>query len=112
VGQFDCGRVPGWKTDDLGRIFRGTVNSVAAAIFAGAIVIAATLAVVFRYDVAHAVANATAPRHWVPGDLEAAIKTAIHKMLTDGRLVVGDVGDLMPNPGRFRRARGLKAVPV
>lgn len=58
------------------------------------------------------VANATAPRQWASVDLEGAIKTAIDKMLADGRLVVEDVKDLMPKPGRFRRARGLKAVPI
>jgi RecA-family ATPase len=63
-------------------------------------------------DATAAVANATAPRHWAPGDLEAVIKTAISKMQADGRLVVEDMGDLMPKPGRFRRARGLKAVPI
>jgi hypothetical protein len=63
-------------------------------------------------DATAAVANATAPRHWAPGDLEAVIKTAISKMQADGRLVVEDMGDLMLKPGRFRRARGLKAVPI
>jgi hypothetical protein len=33
-------------------------------------------------------------------------------MLTDGRLVDLPMEDLMPKPGRFRRARGLKAVPI
>jgi AAA domain len=63
-------------------------------------------------DALAAVANATAPRHWAPGDLEATIKTAINKMQADGRLVVEDMEDLVPKPGRFRRARGLKAVPI
>jgi AAA domain/Primase C terminal 2 (PriCT-2) len=63
-------------------------------------------------DAMAAVANATAPRHWAPGDLEATIKTAINKMLADGRLVVKNVEDLIPKPGRFRRRRGLKAVPI
>ena len=63
-------------------------------------------------DAMAAVANATAPRHWVPGDLEAVIKTAIYKMLSDGRLVEEDMKDLISKPGRFRRARGLKAVPI
>ena len=63
-------------------------------------------------DALAAVANATAPRHWAPGDLEATIKTAINKMQADGRLVVEDMEDLMPKPGRFRRGRGLKAVPI
>jgi hypothetical protein len=63
-------------------------------------------------DAMAAVMNATAPRQWLPGDLEAAIKTATNKMQADGRLVVEDMGNLMSKPGRFRRARGLKAVPI
>jgi hypothetical protein len=63
-------------------------------------------------DALAAVANAMAPRHWAPGDLEAVIKTAINKMLDEGRLVEEDMKDLMPKPGRFRKGRGLKAVPV
>jgi AAA domain len=63
-------------------------------------------------DAMVAVANATAPRHWAPGDLEVVIRTAINKMQADGRLVIAEMGDLMPKPGRFRRARGLKAVPI
>jgi hypothetical protein len=63
-------------------------------------------------DAMVAVLNALAPRHWAPGDLEATIKITINKMLTDGRLVDLPMEDLMPKPGRFRRARGLKAVPI
>jgi hypothetical protein len=63
-------------------------------------------------DALPAVTEATAPLHWAPGDLEAAIKTAIDKMLVDGRLIIEDVEVLMPKPGRFRRGRGLKAVSV
>jgi hypothetical protein len=33
-------------------------------------------------------------------------------MQADGRLVVEAMEHLMPKPGRFRRARGLKAVPI
>jgi hypothetical protein len=33
-------------------------------------------------------------------------------MLADGRLVVEDMKDLTTKPGRFRRGRGLKAVPI
>jgi hypothetical protein len=63
-------------------------------------------------DAMVAVASASAPRQWVPGDLEAAIKTAVNRMLTDGRLVTKDVQDLMAKPGRFRKGRGLKTVPI
>jgi len=59
-----------------------------------------------------AVANATAPRQWLPGDLKAVTDAAIKKMKADRRLVVGAMKDLMPNPGRFRKASGLKAVAV
>jgi hypothetical protein len=63
-------------------------------------------------DAMTAVANSTAPRQWALVDLEAVTKNAIKKMKADGRLVVEDVKNLIPNPGRFRRASGLRAVPV
>jgi hypothetical protein len=63
-------------------------------------------------DAMTAVANSTAPRQWALVDLEAVTKNAIKKMKADGRLVVEDMKDLIPNPGRFRRASGLRAVPV
>jgi hypothetical protein len=63
-------------------------------------------------DAMAAAEKATAPRQWHHADLEDAVKTAINRMQTNGRLVVGAMKDLMPNPGRFRRARGLKAVPI
>ena len=63
-------------------------------------------------DAIDAVLKATAPRQWHPGDLEAVIKAAIDKMQADGRIVVEDIENLMPKPDRFRRGRGLKAVPV
>jgi hypothetical protein len=63
-------------------------------------------------DAMIAVANATAPRQWLPGDLEAFINSAIKKMKTDGRIVEAPMKVLAPNANRFRRARGLKAVPV
>jgi len=53
------------------------------------------------------VGNATAPRQWAPADLEAVTKRTIDKMKTEGWLVVGDMKDLMPEPGRFRKGRGL-----
>ena len=51
MGQFDCGSLPGWKTGAPGRIFCKMNNSVAMAVVAGAIIIAATMAVIFRYEV-------------------------------------------------------------
>jgi len=64
-------------------------------------------------DAMAAAANATTPRQWHSCDLEAAVKTAIGRMRTDGRLVVAAMKVLMANPGRFRgRALGLKAVPI
>jgi hypothetical protein len=63
-------------------------------------------------DAMTAVADATAPRQWALVDLEAVTKNAIKKMKADGRLAVEDMKDLIPKPGRFRRASGLRAVPV
>ena len=63
-------------------------------------------------DAMAAVENATAPRQWHSGDLKAVTNAAIKKMKADGRLVVRPMKDLMPDPGRFRKAAGLKAVPV
>jgi len=49
----------------------------------------------------------------IPAILKPAVKTAIVRMRTDGRLVVAAMKVLMANPGRFRgRALGLKAVPI
>ena len=62
-------------------------------------------------DAMAAVANATTPRQWLPNDLRAVTEAAIKKLKIDGRIVVGAMKDLMPNPGRFRKASGLKAVP-
>ena len=63
-------------------------------------------------DAMDAVAKATAPRQWLPGDLKAVTNAAIKRMKTDGRIVVGAMKDLMPNSGRFRKAAGLKMVPI
>ena len=59
-------------------------------------------------DAMKAAEKATAPRQWLPGDLEAAVKAAVDKMLSDGRLV----DEAMPKSSRFRRGRGLRAVPI
>jgi hypothetical protein len=42
---------PDWKTSAPGRIFCKMNNSVAVAVVAGAIIIAASMAVIFRYEV-------------------------------------------------------------
>jgi hypothetical protein len=63
-------------------------------------------------DAMDAVEKATAPRQWLPGDLKAVTDAAIKRMKADGRIVVGAMKDLMPNPGRFRKAAGLKVVPI
>jgi hypothetical protein len=64
-------------------------------------------------DATIAVAKATAPRQWPPGDLEAVIRSAIEKMKTDGRIVEGELKDIAPDAQkRFRKGRGLKAVPI
>ena len=59
-------------------------------------------------DAMEAAAKATAPRQWLPSDLEAAVKAAVDKMLSDGRLV----DEAMPKSSRFRKGRGLRAVPI
>jgi hypothetical protein len=59
-------------------------------------------------DAMAAVGNATAPRQWGSADLEAVTKRTIEKMKTEGWLVVGDMKELMSEPGRFRKGRGLK----
>jgi len=59
-------------------------------------------------DAMEAAAKATAPRQWLPSDLEAAVKAAVYKMLGDGRLI----DEAMPKDSRFRRSRGLRAMPI
>ena len=61
-------------------------------------------------DAMAVVAKAMAPRQWGPADLEAVTKRAIETLKHDGWLVEGDMKDLMSEPGRFRRGRGLKVV--
>jgi AAA domain len=55
-------------------------------------------------DAMTAVANATAPRQWHPGDLKTVTERSIAKMKEDGLLVEGQ----MPSTGRFRRALTLR----
>ena len=55
-------------------------------------------------DAMAAVASATVPRQWHPGDLKATTERAIGKMKDGGLLVEGQ----MSNTGRFRRARALR----
>lgn len=63
-------------------------------------------------DAMVAVENATAPRQWLPVDLEAVINAAMKKMKDDGRLVDVAIEELVTKAGRFRGARALKAVPI
>ena len=58
-------------------------------------------------DAMCAVRNATAPRDWRPDDLEAVIKDTIKKMKVDGSLAMKDIKELLSEPGRFRKGRGL-----
>ena len=60
-------------------------------------------------DAMAAVRDATAPRQWLPDDLKAVVIGAI-KMITEGRLTVKDVNELVPKPGRFRRGRALTVL--
>lgn len=63
-------------------------------------------------DAIAAVQSATAPRHWPPGDLEAVTKRAIKKMKSEGLLVIKDMKELVSDPGRFRKGRGLAVNPA
>jgi hypothetical protein len=60
------------------------------------------------HDAISTAQTATAPRRWAAGDLEAVVKAIIKQLLKDGTLVALDMKDIMPEPGRFRRARGLQ----
>lgn len=60
-------------------------------------------------DAMAAVRDATAPRSWLADDLKAATAGAIKKMKKEGLLEVKDMKELMREPGRFRRGRGLRA---
>jgi hypothetical protein len=58
-------------------------------------------------DATAAVANATAPHQWPPGDLRAVTERAIVKMKQEGWLVEEQIADT----GRFRRGRALRVDP-
>jgi hypothetical protein len=47
---------------------------------------------------------------WGAAELEAIAKHHIDRMRASGWLVVGEMAELMPDPGRFRKGRGLKVV--
>jgi hypothetical protein len=61
-------------------------------------------------DAMAAIKAATAPRPWLPGDLEAVTSDAIKKLIVAGRLATKDMKELMPAPGRFRKGRGLTVI--
>ncbi|WP_426437533.1 AAA family ATPase [Bradyrhizobium genosp. P] len=50
----------------------------------------------------------TAPRQWVPGDLEALVKAMIKNLLKEGALASRPIA----GSGRFRRAQGLHTDPT
>ena len=58
-------------------------------------------------DAMAAVRDATAPRPWLPDDLKAVVTGAIKKMKNEGLLVVKEMKELVAEPGRFRKGRGL-----
>jgi hypothetical protein len=58
-------------------------------------------------DAVAAARDATAPRQWAPGDLEAVVATTIKMLLKDGTLVPGEI----TGTGRFRRGQGLQVNP-
>ena len=55
-------------------------------------------------DAVAAARDATAPRQWAPGDLEAVVATTIKNLLKDGTLMSGEI----TGAGRFRRGQGLQ----
>jgi hypothetical protein len=61
-------------------------------------------------DAKAAVSGATAPRQWLADDLEAVTSDTIKKLISAGGLAVKDMRDLMKEPGRFRKGRGLTVV--
>lgn len=58
-------------------------------------------------DAITAAQAATSPRAWSPGDLEVLIKAMIKQLQKDGTLAAGAMKDITPDPGRFRKGRGL-----
>ena len=58
-------------------------------------------------DAMAAVQFAATSQVWTCEDLAAATKRTIKQMKEEGYLVEKDMKELMPNPGRFRKGRGL-----
>jgi hypothetical protein len=56
-------------------------------------------------DAVAAARDATAPRQWAPGDLEALVASTIKTLVKDGTLVSVEI-----TQGRFRRGRGLQVT--
>ena len=54
--------------------------------------------------------GAMAAGEWRAADLEPIARHHIETMKTSGWLVTGDMSELMSEPGRFRKGRGLKVV--
>jgi RecA-family ATPase len=58
-------------------------------------------------DAMAAVEAVTAPRAWTREDLSAATKRAVKEMKDEGVLVEKNMKELISDPGRFRKGRGL-----
>jgi hypothetical protein len=63
---------------------------------------------VLLHDALVAASAATAPRQWIPGDLEAAVESSIKVLKKEGILVSRNMKELMRHPGSFRKAKGLQ----
>ena len=59
-------------------------------------------------DAIEAAQAATVNRQWAADDLRAVVQHAIKSMQKDGILVSQSMKDLMEDPGRFRKGRGLQ----
>jgi AAA domain/Primase C terminal 2 (PriCT-2) len=58
-------------------------------------------------DAMEAVAAATAPKEWRSDDLKAIVAREVKAMKQAGLIIGKPMKDLMPDPGRFRKGRGL-----
>ena len=47
---------------------------------------------------------------WLDEDLKAAVVATIKNLKKDGVVIAKDMKELMPDPGAFRKGRGLKVV--
>lgn len=59
-------------------------------------------------DAIAAAQAAMAPKQWSPGQIEAQVKATIKDLLKEKVLVSDAIENITPEPGRFRRRRGLR----